>query len=102
MQKWSVRMGRQYQQLQSDNQALHAEYARLQNLPKWAVWYQLQASYQRKLARHLVSYQVHTAQSQARAPMLLGMMFCARVIQKHDPKLGARWIDEIRRIQAMR
>jgi hypothetical protein len=34
--------------------------------------------------------------------MLLGMMFCARIIQKHDPALGAHWAGEISRLRAAR
>jgi hypothetical protein len=102
MQKWTARMKREYGRLLSENQALHAEYARLQNLPKWAQKYQLEADYQRKLARHLVAYRIYLAQRRARGPMLLGMMFCARIIQKHDPALGARWASEISRLQAAR
>jgi hypothetical protein len=102
MQKWTVQMRRQYQRLQTENQALYAEYARLQNLPKWAQKYQLEADYQRRLARHLVAYRIYLAQRQARGPMLLGMTFCLRIIQKHDPVLGARWAGEISRLQAGR
>jgi hypothetical protein len=102
MQKWTARLKREYGRLLSENQALHAEYARLRNLPKWAQKYQLEADYQRKLAHHLVAYRIYLAQRQARGPMLLGMMFCARIIQKHDPALGARWAGEIRRLQAAR
>jgi hypothetical protein len=102
MQKWTSRMRREYGRLLNENQALRAEYARLQNLPKWAQKYQLEADYQRKLARHLVAYRIYLAQRQARGPMLLGMMFCARIIHKHDPALGARWAGEIRRLQAAR
>jgi hypothetical protein len=102
MQKWTVQLRREYRRLQGENQALHAEYARLQNLPKWTQRYQLEASYQRQLARHIVSYRVYLAQRQPRAPMLLGMMFCARITQKGDPQLGARWAGEISRLQAVR
>src|SRR5262245_31836344 len=102
MQKWTARMKREYGRLLNENQALRAEYARLHNLPKWAQKYQLEADYQRKLARHLVAYRIYLAQRQARGPMLLGMMFCVRIIQKHDPALGARWAGEIRRLQVAR
>jgi hypothetical protein len=102
MQKWTVQMRRQYQRLQRENQALYAEYARLQNLPKWAQKYQLEADYQRRLARHVVAYRIYLAQRQARGLMLLDMTFCLRIIQKHDPALGARWAGEISRLQAGR
>jgi hypothetical protein len=102
MQNWTARMKREYQRLLSENQALHAEYARLQKLPKWAQKYQLEADYQRKLARHLVAYRVYLAQRQARGSMLLGMRYCLRVIQKHDPALAARWSSAIGRLQAGR
>jgi hypothetical protein len=102
IQRWNAVMKREYQKLRSENQALRAEYARLQTLPKWAQKSQLEADYQRKLARHLVAYRVYLAQRQARGPMLLGMTFCLRVIQKHDRALGARWAGEIGRLQAGR
>jgi hypothetical protein len=102
LQKQTALLKREYQRLLRENQALHAEYARLQNLPKWAQKYQLEADYQRKLARHLVAYRIYVAERQARGPMLLGMTFCLRVIQKHDPALGARWAHVIGRLQTGR
>ncbi len=102
MQQWTVQLRREYRRLQGENQALHAEYARLQNLPKWSQKYQLEAAYQRKLAPHIVAYRIYLAKSQARKAMLIGMTFCARVIQKHDPQLGARWAGEISRLQVAR
>lgn len=94
LQKWSLQVGREYRRLQSENRALHAEYARLKTLPKWAVKYQLEASYHRKLARHVVAYKVYLAEDRARQAMLLEMGFCVRIIQRHDPKLGAKWAAE--------
>ena len=102
MQTWTLRIRREYQRLLSENQALHVEYARLRNLPKWAQKYQLEAAYHQKLARHVVAYRIYLAKSQAWKATLLGVTFCVGIIQKHDPKLGARWAGEIRRLQAAR
>jgi hypothetical protein len=90
-QKWSTEVGREYRRLSSENRALRAEYERLRALPKWAPRYQLEAHYNRRLARHVVAYRVYLAKDQARRSMLLGEAFCIRVIQKHDPALGAKW-----------
>jgi hypothetical protein len=102
MHMWALRMRREYSRLQSENQALHAEYARLQNLPKWAQKYQLEAIYQQKLARHIVAYKIYLAKRQAGKAMLLGITFCLRIIQQHDPQLGARWAGEMSRLQVAR
>lgn len=102
MQQWTIRLMREYHRLLSENQALRAEYARLQNLPKWAQKYQLEASYHQRLARHILGSRAYVAKRQARKAILLGMTFCARIIQRYDPKLGARWAGEISQLQARR
>jgi hypothetical protein len=102
LQKSSLELGREYRRLRSENQALHAEYARLKNLHKSAPKYQLEATYHQKVARHLVAYRIYLAKIQARKAMLLGMTFCVRIIQKHDPALGARWAAEMSKLLAAR
>jgi hypothetical protein len=101
-QQLSLRMRREYRRLQSENQALRAEYSRLKSLPKWAARYQLESSYDRRLAQHVVAYKIYLAKNRARNAMLLGLTFCIRVIQRHDPALGARWSGRMRALLAGR
>jgi hypothetical protein len=100
--QWSLQLRREYYRLHSENRALHAEYARLKNLPKWAVRYELESSYDRRLAEHVIAYRIYLAKHRARDAMLLGMMFCIRVIQRHDPALGAQWSGQMRALLAGR
>jgi hypothetical protein len=96
---WSLELGRDYRRLQRENQDLHAEYARLKTLPKWAQKQQLEATYHHKLARHIVAYRVYLAKNQARKAVMIGMDFCIQTINKRDPTLGAKWADAMQKLR---